>query len=74
MDEADGYALIFLGTDLVERSRLEVLAPETSLRVAEHELTLPGASPGRALFWQVLALRDGDEIAHSRPQPLVRPR
>ncbi len=74
VDEADGYALIFLGTDLAERSRREVLAPETSLRVAEQELASPGASPGSPPFWQVLALRDGDEIAHSRPQPLARSR
>lgn len=66
--DADSYRISFLGVDLVELQNLDA-GSRTSIAVSPDNLSERGGSR-EPLFWQVRALRGGDEIASSDLQHL----
>lgn len=67
--QAERYRVLFLDAGLGELLRREA-GRETSLDLAAEDCLPSGERP---LLWQVVALRDGDELAHSAPQPIPAP-
>ena len=63
--EANQYQVRIYAPDLTELLRLEPLAD--NLLVLHPTDLPPGATAGSHFSWRVVALRDGDEIALSRP-------
>ena len=67
--DADTYRVKILGTDLRELASFD-LAGSTSFRLDPQILADPAFGPG-PFAWLVIALNGGDEIARSRPVPMV---
>jgi len=66
--EADAYAVVFYATDLKETGRKRA-SGEARLVLPPDE-TPSSASQG-PVYWRVIALKAGSEIARSAPRPLV---
>ena len=71
VEEATGYVVLVLGSDLTERARFDA-GPATHLTVVRSALP-EGLDPAEGLAWQVEARRGADVVARSSVAELPRP-
>lgn len=71
VDDATGYVVVVLGSDLTERARFEA---GTATHLTLVRASLPeGLEPSEGLAWQVEARRGADVVARSSVAELPRP-